>query len=122
MLNNDIIGSSHDEKGKLDNGHVRLFAEGVPPLKEAPSPELRTLLVTGGENDSITRQLARHVKETGERYVAELQGRHHLPARPLPARRRPQPLPRRRLRGGALHGAGRRLQAPAPGPAYSRTA
>jgi hypothetical protein len=25
--------------------------------------------VTGGENDSITRQLARHVKETGERYV-----------------------------------------------------
>jgi hypothetical protein len=69
MLNNDIIGSSHDEKGKLDNAHVRLFAEGVPPLKEAPSPELRTLLVTGGENDSITRQLARHVKETGERYV-----------------------------------------------------
>jgi hypothetical protein len=69
MLNNDIIGSSHDDKGKLDNGHVRLFAEGVPPLKEAPSPELRTLLVTGGENDSITRQLARHVKETGERYV-----------------------------------------------------
>jgi hypothetical protein len=69
MLNNDIIGSSHDEKGKLDNAHVRLFAEGVPPLKEAPSPELRTLLATGGENDSITRQLARHVKETGERYV-----------------------------------------------------
>jgi hypothetical protein len=69
MLNNDIIGSSHDEHGKLDNSHVRLFAEGVPPLKEAPSPELRTLLVTGGENDSITRQLARHVKETGERYV-----------------------------------------------------
>jgi hypothetical protein len=69
MLNNDIIGSSHDEKGKLDNGHVRLFAEGVPALKEAPSPELRTLLMTGGENDSITRQLARHVKETGERYV-----------------------------------------------------
>lgn len=69
MLNNDIIGSSHDEHGKMDNGRVRLFAEGVPPLKEAPSPELRTLLATGGENDSITRQLARHVKETGERYV-----------------------------------------------------
>ena len=69
MLNNDIIGSSHDEKGKQDNSRVRLFAEGVPPLKEAPSPELRTLLATGGENDSITRQLARHVKETGERYV-----------------------------------------------------
>jgi hypothetical protein len=69
MLNNDIIGSSHDEKGKLDKAQVRLFAEGVPPMKEAPSPEMRTLLTTGGENDSITRQLARHVKETGERYV-----------------------------------------------------
>ena len=68
MLNNDIIGSSHDENGKLDNAHVRLFAEGVPPVKET-TPALRTLLQTGGENDSITRQLARHVKETGERYV-----------------------------------------------------
>lgn len=72
MLNNDIIGSSHDEHGKFDGGHVRLFAEGVPALKEAPSPELRTLLATGGENDSITRQLARHVKETGERYVPDM--------------------------------------------------
>ncbi len=68
MLNNDIIGSSHDENGKLDNAEVRLFAEGVPPVKET-TPALRTLLQTGGENDSITRQLARHVKETGERYV-----------------------------------------------------
>jgi hypothetical protein len=68
MFDNDIIGSSHDETGKQDNTHVRLFAEGVPPT--APStPDQRTLLVTGGENDSITRQLARHVKETGESYV-----------------------------------------------------
>jgi len=70
MLNNDIIGSSHDENGKFNNGEVRLFAEGVPPLKET-TPELRTLISTGGENDSITRQLARHVKETGERYVPD---------------------------------------------------
>ncbi|MCS0633736.1 M28 family peptidase [Telluria mixta] len=70
MLNNDIIGSSHDENGKLDNAEVRLFAEGVPPVKET-TPALRTLLQTGGENDSITRQLARHVKETGERYVPD---------------------------------------------------
>jgi hypothetical protein len=68
MLNNDIIGSSHDEHGTLDNSEVRLFAEGVPPVKET-TPALRTLLQTGGENDSITRQLARHIKETGERYV-----------------------------------------------------
>jgi hypothetical protein len=68
MLNNDIIGSSHDEHGKLDNGQVRLFAVGVPSVKEM-TPELRTRVTTGGENDSITRQLARHVKETGEAYV-----------------------------------------------------
>lgn len=68
MLNNDIIGSSHDEHGKLNDAEVRLFAEGVAPVKET-TPALRTLLQTGGENDSITRQLARHVKETGERYV-----------------------------------------------------
>jgi hypothetical protein len=68
MLNNDIIGSSHDEHGKLDNSEVRLFAVGVPSVKEM-TPELRTRVTTGGENDSITRQLARYVKETGERYV-----------------------------------------------------
>jgi hypothetical protein len=68
MFDNDIIGSSHDENGKQDNTRVRLFAEGVPPAP-ATSPDQRTLLVTGGENDSITRQLARHVKETGEAYV-----------------------------------------------------
>ena len=70
MLNNDIIGSSHDENGKLDNAEVRLFAEGIPAVKET-TPALRTLLQTGGENDSITRQLARHVKATGERYVPD---------------------------------------------------
>lgn len=69
MFTNDIIGSSHSDTGKQDNGQVRLFAEGVPPLKDMPD-ELRTLIRTGGENDSITRQLARHVKEMGERYVS----------------------------------------------------
>lgn len=68
MFTNDIIGSSVDENGKRDNRQVRLFAEGIPALKEVPDA-LRTLIQTGGENDSPSRQLARHVKETGERYV-----------------------------------------------------
>jgi hypothetical protein len=68
MITNDIIGSSHAEDGHVDNTHVRLFAEGVPPLRET-SADLRTLLQTGGENDSPTRQLARHVKEMAEKYV-----------------------------------------------------
>lgn len=68
MFTNDIIGSSRDENGRLDNTQVRLFAEGIPALKEMPEA-LRSLLATGGESDSISRQLARHVKEIGERYV-----------------------------------------------------
>lgn len=68
MITNDIIGSSHAEDGHIDDKHVRLFAEGVPPVKEL-SPELRSMLQTGGENDGATRQLARFIKEAGERYV-----------------------------------------------------
>ena len=68
MFTNDIIGSSHDEHGKVDNTQVRLFAEGLPVQKEN-SDAVRTLIQTGGENDSLSRQLARAVKEAGERYV-----------------------------------------------------
>ncbi|MYM72233.1 M28 family peptidase [Duganella sp. FT134W] len=68
MLNNDIIGSSRADDGHVDNTQVRLFAEGIPAVKEM-SDANRALVATGGENDSITRQLARHIKETGERYV-----------------------------------------------------
>ncbi|MFZ6818395.1 M28 family peptidase [Undibacterium sp. Ji22W] len=68
MFTNDIIGSSYNEEGKRDNSQVRLFAEGIPATKEM-SEKMRTLIATGGENDSLPRQLARHVKEAGERYV-----------------------------------------------------
>ncbi|MDQ2819386.1 MAG: M20/M25/M40 family metallo-hydrolase [Pseudomonadota bacterium] len=68
MLNNDIIGSSMNDEGKRDNTQVRLFAEGVA-ADQVFSDEQKTLIRTGGENDGITRQLARFVKETGERYV-----------------------------------------------------
>lgn len=68
MFTNDIIGSSRAENGDIDNKQVRLFAEGIPALKEM-SESLRALISTGGESDSASRQLARHVKEMGERYV-----------------------------------------------------
>jgi hypothetical protein len=68
MFTNDIIGSSHDENGNSNGKSVRLFAEGLPLEKEA-SETTRMLVSTGGENDSLSRQLARHVKEQGERYV-----------------------------------------------------
>jgi hypothetical protein len=70
MFTNDIIGSSRDEHGKVDDKQVRLFAEGLPVEKEL-SETNRMLVQTGGENDSLSRQLARHVKEQGERYVQD---------------------------------------------------
>ena len=68
MFTNDIIGSSRAEDGRVDGTQVRLFAEGIPAVKEM-TDAVRSLVATGGENDSPSRQLARHVKETGERYV-----------------------------------------------------
>jgi Peptidase family M28 len=68
MITNDIIGNSRRADGRVDRSRVRLFAEGVPPAKEV-SADLQTLVRTGGENDSPPRQLARAIKELGERYV-----------------------------------------------------
>jgi hypothetical protein len=68
MFTNDIIGSSRADDGRIDDGQVRVFAEGVPVANEL-SEAARSLVATGGENDSASRQLARHVKEVGERYV-----------------------------------------------------
>jgi hypothetical protein len=68
MFTNDIIGSSRADDGRIDNKQVRLFAQSIPATKEM-SETVRSLVATGGENDSISRQLARHVKEQGERYL-----------------------------------------------------
>ena len=71
MITNDIIGNTRGSDGKVVRDHVRLFAEGVPPLKEMPE-EWLTLIRTGGENDSPARQLARYIKGAGERYVPKM--------------------------------------------------
>jgi len=71
MITNDIIGNTRGSDGKVLRDHVRLFAEGIPPLKEMPD-EWLTLIRTGGENDSPARQLARHIKAAGERYVPKM--------------------------------------------------
>jgi hypothetical protein len=71
MFTNDIVGSTRGADGKVDRSRVRLFAEGVPPLAALP-PEVVAALRTSGESDLPTRQLARFVKEAGERYVPQL--------------------------------------------------
>lgn len=68
MYTNDIIGSSRADNGKVDNKQVRLFSQSIPATKEM-SETVRQLVATGGDSDSLSRQLGRHTKEMGERYV-----------------------------------------------------
>jgi hypothetical protein len=70
MFTNDIIGSSLGGNGLRDAHTVRVFSEGVPS-NETPA-EATTRRSVGGENDSPSRQLARFIKETSERYVPSM--------------------------------------------------
>ena len=70
MFTNDIIGNTLGGNGVRDRGTVRVFSEGVPS-NETPA-EANTRRSVGGENDSASRQLARFIKEMGERYVPQM--------------------------------------------------
>ena len=60
MFSNDIIGASEGFDGtKPDPFTVRLFLEGVPT--NVTSSQIGLLQSTGGENDSLSRQLGRFV-------------------------------------------------------------
>jgi hypothetical protein len=67
MFTNDIVGNSLGGNGVRDRNTVRVFSEGVP-TDETPE-EANVRRGVGGENDSTSRQLARFIKETSERYV-----------------------------------------------------
>ncbi|HEY6045955.1 MAG TPA: M20/M25/M40 family metallo-hydrolase [Pyrinomonadaceae bacterium] len=67
MFTNDIVGNSLGGNGVRDRGTVRVFSEGVPSNES--QAEGATRRSVGGENDSASRQLARFIKETSERYV-----------------------------------------------------
>lgn len=71
LLNNDMIGNP-DAGGTLahTNMKVRVFSEGVPAFETDAMASLRRY--TSGENDGKARQLARYIKEVGERYVDQL--------------------------------------------------
>lgn len=72
MLNNDMIGNSLSNQTRLnDNMQVRVFSEGVPLYETDEMKNLRQS--TNAENDSKSRQLARYIKEIGERYVDHIE-------------------------------------------------
>jgi hypothetical protein len=72
LLNNDIMGSNHsNETGLVNNTTVRVFSEGLPAYElEKAAAGIRSL---GLENEGRPRQLARYVKEVGERYVDDIE-------------------------------------------------
>lgn len=72
VLNNDIIGSNNSSGTNIiDNTKFRVFSEGLPNYElDKAAKHIRSL---GLENDSKSRQLARYIKEIGERYVDHLE-------------------------------------------------
>jgi len=72
VLNNDIVGSNNsNETNIIDNTKVRVFSEGIPAYETEKN--IAGIKALGLENDSKSRQLARYVKEIGERYVDNLE-------------------------------------------------
>lgn len=72
VLNNDIMGSNNSsETNIIDNTRIRVFSEGLPAFElDKKAAGIRSM---GLENDGNARQLARYVKEIGERYVDNLE-------------------------------------------------
>jgi Zn-dependent M28 family amino/carboxypeptidase len=71
VLNNDIMGSNNSNQTNIiNNTQLRVFSEGLPAYElDSNAKRIRFL---GLENDGKSRQLARYVKEVGERYVPNM--------------------------------------------------
>jgi hypothetical protein len=72
VLNNDIMGSNNSsETNIIDNTRIRVFSEGLSVLDTGRIA--RNIRQLGLENDGKARQLARYIKEIGERYVENIE-------------------------------------------------
>lgn len=72
VLNNDVVGSNNsNETNIINNTQVRVFSEGIPSYETEKT--IKMIQSLGLENDSKSRQLARYVKEIGERYADHLE-------------------------------------------------
>ena len=94
VLNNDIVGGDTTPGETLQSKSlVRVFSQGVLPTM--PAAELRTILLTGAENDTPSRQLARATLDVDRTYF-------HPGSRPAPLNLKPVMELRldRYLRGG----------------------
>lgn len=72
VLNNDMIGNSRSSATEISNNtKLRIFSENVPVIETESMRKERVF--NSAENDSKSRQLARYIKEIGERYVENLE-------------------------------------------------
>jgi hypothetical protein len=67
MFTNDIVGSTVGD----DRKRIRVFSEGVPSSETPEQATVRRSI--GGENDSASRQLARFIAQTANKYVPNFQ-------------------------------------------------
>lgn len=89
VLNNDMIGNIEGVDGVIDNREFRIFSEPYSATESEQDLQMKRFF--GGENDGISRQLARYVYETTETYMPEMdpmliyrldrfgRGGHHRP-------------------------------------------
>ena len=72
VLNNDIVGNSSSSETNISNNTVmRVFSETIPLAEDERGATLRRSI--NSDNDSPSRQLARYIKELGERYVDQME-------------------------------------------------
>jgi hypothetical protein len=64
VLNNDIVGG--DKSAEQDHSVVRVFSEGLPAA--GTDQDIKRIQALGGENDSISRELARYIFDVGRSY------------------------------------------------------
>ena len=64
VLNNDIVGGDHSPG--QDPMVVRVFSESIPD--RATEAQLHLIRTRGGENDSVSRELARYIAQTARTY------------------------------------------------------
>lgn len=68
VLNNDMIGNSNASETNTHNDTMlRVFSENISVVET--SQEEKKRVYNSSENDSPSRELARYIKETAERYV-----------------------------------------------------
>lgn len=72
VINNDMISNSQSSDTDIrNNSKLRVFSENTPFVESEQQAKERTY--NSSENDSPSRQLARYIKETGERYTPNLE-------------------------------------------------